>query len=374
MTDLTYENYHEVLTYDYVEEDKQPKTFLEIAQQPHYENVISNILAFFFDTGEEHGLKDLFISCLINLLNNKGASFQMHTCTAQREYGVKKKGRIDILLKDKLEESILIIENKIYHSLNNDLNAYYDSVKKEFPEADILGIVLGLEPLNTGHHKFISITHREFIQELQNRIGFYYLNAPDKYLLLVKDYIQNINLNYPSHKMQDKLRFYHQYHQKINDLSKLHKDVLHHVNEEIEKAAQRYEYKFSNEPYEEVYYNYWEVLDRKDPLNDEFFYTLIFKEKDHTPPSIYIALSFNDTESSYFQKVLKKLPNLKASYRYLNFEVTPPEEDDYTYFASQNYELTEDNLLNLADFLFEITQRDFEPLKEELLTILTQAK
>ncbi len=28
---------------------QQPKTFLEIARQPHYENVISNIYAFYFD-------------------------------------------------------------------------------------------------------------------------------------------------------------------------------------------------------------------------------------------------------------------------------------------------------------------------------------
>jgi hypothetical protein len=27
---------------------QQPKTFLEIARQPHYENVISNIYAFYF--------------------------------------------------------------------------------------------------------------------------------------------------------------------------------------------------------------------------------------------------------------------------------------------------------------------------------------
>ena len=33
---------------------QQPKTFLEIARQPHYENVISNIYAFYFDPHEEH--------------------------------------------------------------------------------------------------------------------------------------------------------------------------------------------------------------------------------------------------------------------------------------------------------------------------------
>ncbi len=35
---------------------KNSKTFLGIAKQPHYENVLSNILAFYFDITEEHGL------------------------------------------------------------------------------------------------------------------------------------------------------------------------------------------------------------------------------------------------------------------------------------------------------------------------------
>ena len=38
-----------------------PKTFLEIARQPHYENVITNIYAFYFDINEEHGFGNLFV-------------------------------------------------------------------------------------------------------------------------------------------------------------------------------------------------------------------------------------------------------------------------------------------------------------------------
>ena len=42
----------------------KPKTFQGIAQQPHFENVISNIYGFFFNVEEEHDLKDLFINSL----------------------------------------------------------------------------------------------------------------------------------------------------------------------------------------------------------------------------------------------------------------------------------------------------------------------
>ena len=47
----------------------KPKTFLGIAKQPHYENVLSNIYAFYFDVNEVHQFKDLFIKSLLELIN-----------------------------------------------------------------------------------------------------------------------------------------------------------------------------------------------------------------------------------------------------------------------------------------------------------------
>lgn len=40
-------------------------TFLDISGFPHYENVCSNILKFFFSSDELHGLKDLLIQALL---------------------------------------------------------------------------------------------------------------------------------------------------------------------------------------------------------------------------------------------------------------------------------------------------------------------
>ena len=40
-------------------------TFLDISGFPHYENVCSNILKFFFSSDELHGLKDLLVRALL---------------------------------------------------------------------------------------------------------------------------------------------------------------------------------------------------------------------------------------------------------------------------------------------------------------------
>ena len=83
--------------------EPKPLTFLEIAKQPHYENVLSNIYAFFFDVNAEHGFKELFISTLVALRMKKlgltSSKFEgFYDFNIETEYFTKKRGRIDILL------------------------------------------------------------------------------------------------------------------------------------------------------------------------------------------------------------------------------------------------------------------------------------
>ena len=53
-----------------IEIESRVKTFFDVTGFPHYENVISNILAFFFDTNEEHGFKDLWLKSLFECYNS----------------------------------------------------------------------------------------------------------------------------------------------------------------------------------------------------------------------------------------------------------------------------------------------------------------
>ncbi|WP_096156402.1 MULTISPECIES: PD-(D/E)XK nuclease family protein [Bacillus] len=46
-------------------------TISEICGYPHYENVVSNVLAFFFDPGKGHGLETLCIEAIMQVLESK---------------------------------------------------------------------------------------------------------------------------------------------------------------------------------------------------------------------------------------------------------------------------------------------------------------
>lgn len=79
------------------------KTFMDVSGYPHYENVSSNILAFYFDPLEEHGFNALVINSFIKVLIKRGLNIQlvedMEKININREYITEKGNRIDLVLK-----------------------------------------------------------------------------------------------------------------------------------------------------------------------------------------------------------------------------------------------------------------------------------
>ncbi|RCS28094.1 hypothetical protein DUT90_01950 [Polaribacter sp. WD7] len=223
----------------------KPKTFLGIAKQPHYENVISNIYAFFFNVNEEHHFKDLFIKSLLELLKTSRLGKEKSTLIntffnfeITTEYTTNKGGRIDLLLSS--PENSIIIENKVYHHLNNNLDDYWESVSS----TNKIGVILSLQHISRSNYSafeyasnFICITHKKLMQQIQKNMGLYLLDANEKYTIFLKDFIQNItNL---STKMMNKkeIDFYFKNQQKIRDTKAFLESVEHHVKTEIEKAG-----------------------------------------------------------------------------------------------------------------------------------------
>lgn len=49
------------------------KNYFQVSGYPHYENVVSNILAFYLDAQEEHRLSNLWLESLMNCYKNANA-------------------------------------------------------------------------------------------------------------------------------------------------------------------------------------------------------------------------------------------------------------------------------------------------------------
>lgn len=223
----------------------EPKTFLGITKQPHYENVISNMYAFFFNVNEEHNFKDLFIKSLLELIKTSKLGEEKNTLISTfsnfeiiTEFTTNDGGRIDLLLTS--PENSIIIENKVYHYLDNNLDDYWESVTS----TNKIGVILSLQHISKSNYSefenasnYICITHKKLIQQVQKNVGSYLLDANEKYTIFLKDFMQNIiNL---STKLMDKkeIEFYYNFQQKIRDAKAFIESVENHIKIEIEKAG-----------------------------------------------------------------------------------------------------------------------------------------
>src|SRR5688572_2107064 len=178
-------------------------TFLDIAGFPHYENVISNIYAYFFNPNQKHGLGSLFLDSLLELVDK---NFIFNSPKVFREFTTQKGGRIDLVIsdQDKEDKKVLIIENKMYHFLNNDLKDYYDS----FPDMKRRGVLLTINPVASYHDKFVNVTHQALLNKVFENLGPLILSIPEQSIFILKEFSKNLNNFTMNHEVGKYYNFY----------------------------------------------------------------------------------------------------------------------------------------------------------------------
>lgn len=173
--------------------DTQPKSILEIAGFPHYENVISNLLAFYFDPMEDHNLGDLFLKSLFIATNSIDEYSYSGDANIMREVSTKNNKRIDIVIDT--ENFAIAIENKIFHhAKNNPFEEYQQYLEKEYAGKHHKAFILSLrnedKPANT---IFEPLTYSVFFEALINQLGAYISNDNVFHATYVKDFVRTIN-------------------------------------------------------------------------------------------------------------------------------------------------------------------------------------
>lgn len=180
-----------------------PPTFMEIAGYPHYENVCSNILAFFFKTDEVHGFGDLFVRSLYECVDKEYSDEPLETIQVQREVSTGSNKRIDILIETINE--IFIIENKVWMHLHNDLNDYAEYAEIQVEDKAIHKIVLSPYKIKAKNLQagFVSLTHSVLLKEIQKKLWQKEAETNSKYLPYLLDFMKT-TLNHVKKEKMDK--------------------------------------------------------------------------------------------------------------------------------------------------------------------------
>lgn len=177
---------------------RKEANIFDVAGYPHYENVASNILKFLFDSSEEHGFGDLWIKSLLEVYNSKAIKRidinYLETKNIRREYYNGDDKRIDLLID--CNPLIVVIENKIYASVNNPFDIYTDMAlnyvkDNKIKDYKLIKIVLSVskEKLNK-EYGFINITYDELFDRVECNLPNY--KPVLKWKLFAEDFILNL--------------------------------------------------------------------------------------------------------------------------------------------------------------------------------------
>ena len=329
---------------------KNPKTFLSIAKQPHYENVLSNILAFYFNVNEEHGLKDLFIDTFQKLITKKLTS---KIINLNRNFNVETEyhtddGRIDILLRN--NEQAIIIENKVYHHLkNNDLDDYFNTTNKSDDKKVVVVLSLKPEPdlynreFNNIKH-FVNITHFEFLENVMKNLTNYLVNK-NKYYYFLEDLYQNIKNLSNKNMEKEELQFYFDNQNQINSAKELFFGTRTYLQTEVENAGLSIEnlnkYNPKHIKKRGCYYVY--------PNNKNLMFTIIFGQLLSSEKRLLLIVELQNELTK--NKDQYKSIEFNEEERKLLTDNFYTDNKNWAHFAIKEFKLEEIDMSNLSEFI-----------------------
>ena len=350
----------------------KPKTFLEIARQPHYENVISNIYAFYFDPHEEHGLGHLFINSFIECIKEqmqqeKNFLDDFQEFVIETEYGTEDKGRIDLFLYN--DEQAIIIENKIYHHLANNLDDYWNTATKEVKTKNIVGVLLTLGKHSGNlHQNFVNVLHFDFLKAVMSNIGNHLMEASEKYVTFLKDLYQNIENMSTKLLSSDDFKFYIENQDKILDTVKFNDQAKDHITTQIENAWDKQESLAVKRATKNTYqfYKYREI--EKEGV-DKIYFSVYFDKLLAGQKEIWVNIFLTSEYMDFYNhseilQIIRQYPSIEG-YNKRN------EKEGWVFLCGKTYNLNNDQISKLQESLEGFIVNDhfvelFEKLDEKL--------
>jgi hypothetical protein len=190
-------------TYQLREHKEVEKNFFQIAGFPHYENVSSNVLSFYFKKS------DFVLKSFLNCISVDGEDESVDgedkieyipsidsVEDVIREDGTENRKRIDIVVYT--NRYIIGIENKINAGLYNPIDDYYSYLKDKAKEKDKKPILIVLSKnkieLNIKYENILckNILYKDFSTELKEYYPALLDSLGYKYFFFLTEYIANI--------------------------------------------------------------------------------------------------------------------------------------------------------------------------------------
>lgn len=209
-------------------QEKSELSYLDVIGKPADENIVSNLLAFFVDSSQQHGFGSLLAKAFLRLSNCDEIPSE---AWAHREYYTLKGNRIDVVIETNIDH-IICIENKIYAALNNPLDDYQRTMEQHYKGKTIHYFILAPYPIHTDKAKWKSITYNQLWGEVRKEYGYHLSSSNQKWNCLLTSLIEHTDkmTAYNEFNMSNKERFILEHLNAIKEIIKEQNNLLRKVD------------------------------------------------------------------------------------------------------------------------------------------------
>jgi PD-(D/E)XK nuclease superfamily len=211
---------------------RREKNIFSIGSRGYYENPTSDLLAFFLNPDEEHGLGDLLLSSLGDLLHDQPSLSEFEGL--EREYATEEGNLIDILLKG--SGWVIAIENKIRAGPTNPFTEYEATIKQRFRNERPYFVILA--PVDLGVENWKLINYRCLIAKAREKLGERLVTLGiTKWGMLLREFLIHVEDQLGRPMDNHEFTFVKDHYPEVVKVMALHKDYIKHLSEEITKVG-----------------------------------------------------------------------------------------------------------------------------------------
>jgi hypothetical protein len=208
---------------------RQPveRNIFSIGGRGHYENPITDLLAFFIDPNEEHGFGDLFLKSLFESAHITPPLLQLSSPPC-REQNTNQGNRLDLILES--EDWLLVVENKVRHHAINPFDDYV-----QFAQASCVGRNLYFILLSVREEKppsgWNNVTWRTYVDQVKKNVGSYLTTGGNvKWHVIMREFLLNVESECGDDSMKEaRIEFVRSNYEAIQEMEDMLKEYISHM-------------------------------------------------------------------------------------------------------------------------------------------------
>jgi hypothetical protein len=221
---------------------RREETLLSVMGMGHYENPLSDLLAFFLKPQAEHGLGLLFLRSFLSCIHADLEITETEDISVRREAQTEDVKRPDIIIQ--CSTWLLIIEHKLWHGQNNPFESY-EALAKTLSAGHKKVLYAVLSPNGGSVRKnWAPVSYPPFTATLRSALDQHLLHAPaTKWTLLAEELLLHINTHILPSKTtmtDEEAQFVEQHHSAVDQVARMAQQYLEWLQgklcSELEKA------------------------------------------------------------------------------------------------------------------------------------------